>query len=48
MYRIHGRKIFICFSFITFDKKQNIKQYGYDNVRGGKYTNSRTLKRRRK
>ena len=23
--------------------EQNIKKYGYDNVRGGKYTNSNTL-----
>lgn len=27
---------------------KNIKEYGYNNVRGGKYTNSQTLKSNKK
>jgi len=30
-----------------YHTKKNIKQYGYENVRGGKYTNSRTLRKSR-
>ena len=31
-----------------YHTKKNIKQYGYENVRGGKYTNSRTLQKSRR
>ena len=27
--------------------KENIRLYGYENVRGGKYTNSKTLKKQK-
>ena len=50
---LHYEILEVCDGYLSNDReqyhtKQNIRHNGYDSVRGGKYTNSRTFKRRRR
>ena len=50
---LHYEILEVCDGYFSNEReqyhtKQNIRHNGYDSVRGGKYTNSRTLKRRRR
>ena len=45
---IHYEILEVCDGYFSLEKEQyytklNIKIYGYENVRGGLYTNSKTL-----
>ena len=45
---MHYEILEVCDGFFSLEKEQyytklNIKRYGYENVRGGLYTNSKTL-----